>query len=400
MADLYELFLYDAFGERQAALQGWEFFEFTQRLSAPWNHNLRYELPSEDKEGEDFVDFLRHDIGPDFILRAVRTDAFSGEKSLVYEGLNRTVVDQARSDGSIILNLYGVGLTELLSRRIVIPPSGYESSDKSGRAETVIRAYVNEQCITPTDSSRIIPGLSLETDSLAGKTVTRSVRYTNLYTVVKGLAEDGRIDFGIVGGLDQPVGQFTLHIDWLWGQDKTAGNQVGNNPVIFDSRASHMTIPILSRNRSEEVNIAYIGGPGEGLNRVVLELSRAGDQDSPLNRREAFIDARREPSLSGLRALADLYLFEREAVDHLTFNIRQVEDVRWLEHWELGDVVTGRYFGEDFTVKISEVSVRLSGGTSTSAVHEFVSAELTPYEFYWQLGLTGHSELGESTILG
>lgn len=400
MADLYELYFYSASGEKLAALQGWEFFEFTQRLNAPWNHNLRYQLPSEDKVGENFVNFLRHDIGADFILRAIRTDSFSGQKSLVYEGFNRTIVDQARSDGSILLNFYGSGLTELLSRRIVIPPTGSESSDKAGRAETVIRQYVNEQCISPTDSDRIIPGLTLETDAQKGKSVSRSVRYTNLFTVVSGLAEDGRLDFGIVGGMNQPVGQFTLHMDWLWGQDKTAANQAGNNPVIFDSQAGHMTIPIHSQNRSEEVNVAFIGGQGEGLNRIVLEVDGEGADASPLNRREGFLDARREPSLTGLRALADLYLADREAVNSLTFNVRQVEDARWIEHWELGDVVTGRYYGQDFTVKISEVTVRLSGGTSTSAIHEYVSAELTPYRFYWQLGHAGQTELGDTTILG
>lgn len=400
MADLYELYIYDAEGTRQAALQGWEFFEFTQRINAPWNHNLRYQLPSEDKAGEDFVDFLRNDIGVDFILRAIRTDAISGQKNLVYEGFNRTVVDQARSDGSIILNLYGVGLTELLKRRVVIPPSGFESSAKTGRAETVIREYVDEQCISAVDTDRIIPGLSLEANGLTGKTVERTARYTNLYTVVSGVAEDGRVDFGIVGGLDQPVGQFSLHIDWLWGQDKTASNSIGNNPVVFDNRAGHMTIPINSRNRSDEVNVAYIGGPGEGLNRIVLERDGAGITDSPLNRREGFIDARRESSDSALLAVGDVYLIDRQAVDSLTFNVTQVDDVRWLEHWELGDVVTGRYSGRDFTVKITEVSVRLSGGTGTSAIHEYVSAELSPYSFAWELGVVGHSELGESTILG
>lgn len=402
MSDLYEVSLYDTEGVKQGILQGWEYLDFTQKLNGPWYHNLRYEVSSKDVPGEEYIALLRNTVDVDWILRVVRTDSVTGAKALVYEGFNRTIVDQSKKEGSIIFNLYGSGYTELLSRRVVIPPVGTENSDKLGRAETIMKQFVNEQAVTPVNSSRILPGLTIESDLGAGVTLPYKARYTNLLTVLEQIAESGGVDFGVVGKgtVESPqVGEFVFRVVVLWGTDRSVENEDGNAPTIISTALNNMGIAIHSRNRSEEKNIVYVLGAGEGINRLVAEQQFTGIQDSPWNRREAAVDARSESSLGGLAVVGTDYLDEHKAQEILSFNILQTPSCRWLTHWGLGDLITARYYDRIFRQKIVEVSVRVSKGEG-NAVHEFISGELEVFVPFWLLGVEGYSELGATTILG
>lgn len=402
MADLYEVSIYNTEGVKQGILQGWEYLDFTQKLNGPWYHNLRYEVSSKDVAGEEYIALLRNTVDVDWILRVVRTDSVTGTKALVYEGFNRTIVDQSKKEGSIIFNLYGSGYTELLSRRVVIPPSGSENSDKLGNAETIMKEFVDEQAVNPVDTSRIIPGLTIETNLGRGGSLPSKARYTNLLTVLGQVAEGGGVDFGVIGAgtVESPqVGQFIFRVVPLWGLDRSVENEDGNDPTIISTALNNMGIAIHSRNRSEEKNIVYVLGAGEGINRRVVEQPFTGIQDSPWNRREAAIDARNEGSLAGLAVVGTDYLDEHKAQEILTFNIIQTSSCRWLTHWGLGDIVTARYYDRVFRQKVIEVSVRVSKGEGT-AVHEFISGELEIFVPFWLLGVDGYSELGDTTILG
>lgn len=397
MADLYEVYAHDPTGQKKIVLQGWEYFEFTQRINSAWNHNMRYGISYEDKEGQVLAEFLRETVDVDWIIRAFRTDPVTDERVLVYEGLNRTIVDQVKADGTILVNLYGVGYTELLSRRVVVPPTGYESSDKIGNAETLIKAYVNDQAVNPADADRIIPGLSIEPDGSFGRLTSYSALYTNLLSVVSKIATDGEIEFGVVGGVTP--GTFALRVLPAWGLDKSTNNLNGVNPVQFDVAAGNMDIPIFSRNRSDERNVVYAGGRGEGINRRFLETHNINLNDSPLNRREGFLDLRNARSDSDLSTASMDYLDKYEAQQKLTFNIIQTESVRWLEHWSLGDIVTSKYFNRTFDQRIKSVTVRIGTG-SGQGQREFIEPELETLAHAWLLGIDGRTELGETTILG
>lgn len=400
MADTYEIFLYDTTATPQIILQGWEYLEFTQRVNSPWNHNIRLRASNE----SDIASFFRNDIGVDWIVLIYRTDPISKEKELVYEGFNRTVTDQLTSDGSAIFNLYGVGFTEHLKRRITIPASGEETSYKSGAAETVIKEYVDEQCINPTDSDRVIPGLTLEADQGRGDPVEYSARYTNLSTVCSRCSQRGDVDFGIVGGNPLEggtVGEFEFQTRPIWGNNRATWNFDGNDPTIFDIGSGNMSIPIYSVNSSEERNIAYVGGQGQGVDRLIIEREYgSGTALSPWNRRESFVDARLESTEEALDVFARSYLLDKKIAYKLTFNIEQTEGTRWIVNWGLGDYVTARYFSIEQTQKITEVTVRVSAGGQGGSQSEFISAEFENIPNVWYLDIDGFTELDITTILG
>lgn len=365
-----DIYFYDHDGNHVLILQDYTYFEYTQRLNDSWNYVLRMEMGEQD----DRLSFFRETLVRDFILEVYRTDPINGERTLVWEGFHRTLVDQVKANGTIVLTLYGVGYTELLKRRIILPPAGSETSDKSGPAETVIKEYVDESCVNPTDATRTVPGLSIYPDGAHGDTAAYSARYTILYTAVKRVSEQGGLDFTITRVGD--VGTFELQVENI-GTDRSVDNTDGNDPIIFDVRAGNMLIPIFSLNGGDEINFVYIGGQGEGVERTIQTMSDAtAIAASPWNRREDFVDARNEATQDGLLTRGQSVLNERGFARTITFNIEQTPAVRWPRDWGLGDTVTPRYFNQEFSKRIIEITVTVTGGRTGQAKIEEISPEM------------------------
>lgn len=366
----YDIRIFDHDGNFVWLLNEYEYLEFSQRINDSWNHNIRINKGYNDPDLVMLRSFER-----DYIIQIRRTDPVLGTTELVYEGFHRTTVDQVKMDGSVIITMYGTGYTNLLKRRVIVPPAGQENSIKSGVAETIIKEFVDEQCVSAVDPARIIPGLSIETDASRGGAADYSARYTNLFTAVSRCAEQGLVDFGVVGGANR--GEFELQVRDLWGSDRRVGNTAGNVPTKFDVTLNNMLIPILSRRGTDEVNFVFVGGQGEGINRTIQEEQNATAMAvSPWNRSEAFVDARNESAVAGLTTRGQAYLQENRARIELTFNIQQTLGTRWLRDWELGDLVTAVYGGYTFEKKIVEVSVVVSAGTTGQAQIEVISLEM------------------------
>jgi len=374
MTSLYEVFVYDDDLVSYGILQGFEYLEFSQRVSSPWNHNIRFKT----NNSSALASFFRGADGMiDWPIFIYRTDPVSDLRHLVYEGLNRTVVDQLDLEGNSIFNLYGVGFTELLQRRIILPPVGEEHLTFTGKAETVIKDFVDSQCVNPYDPTRVIPGLSIEVDTQQGSDVVYSGRYTILNTAVTRCAVDGGLDFGIVGGNPDtvlPVGEFELQVRPLWGIDRSISNTDGNEATILDNTLGTMSIPIYSVNSSGEKNFVYVGGQGQGVNRDIVPVSDAtAIATSPWNRREDFSDARMEETVVGLTLHGQNLLYNNKTTRNLTFNVTQSKSCRWGTEWNLGDIVTSKYFTIQYDQKIVQITARISalGNTPT----EFISVE-------------------------
>lgn len=371
----YTIYFYDHSGTRVLLLTQYEYFEFSQRLNDSWNHIIRMEFSPEDER----LDFFRNDLVRDYILEAYRIDPITEVKTLVYEGFHRTLVDQITMSGVVVLTMYGTGYTQLMKRRIVIPAVGEESSTKSGPAETVIKDFVQEQAVTPTDATRTITGLSIETDAGAGDTAEYSARYTNLFTVLERSAEQGVVDFGVTRNTD--VGTFILQVRELWGRDRRVDNVDSNPPTIFDVTLNNMLIPILSRRGTDEVNHVYVGGQGQGIDRVIQEESNAAAEAiTPWNRHEAFVDARNEETPDGLTTRGQAYLKEHRSTVELSFNIQQTEGTRWVRDWNMGDIITAKYGGITFTKKVVKVTVVVSSGDTGQAVIEVIDVNMEDVE--------------------
>lgn len=391
MSSYHEVIIYNQDGVQQAILQGWEYLMYCQQLNAPHYHEIHLKLAYNDPR----IELLRHELESDWIFEFYRlTD---GQMVKVYEGFHRTVYEQTTTDGYIIFNLYGRGFLDLLNRRICVPDAGEEYVRFAGAGETVIKQFVNHECVSNSNPARNFVGLSIEPDAGRGGYAEYSARYTNLMTVISSVAKQAELDFGIVG--KGAVGQFELQVRPLWGQDKRHPSINNNPPVIFDILLNNMDIPVYARNSSDERNVFYVGGQGQGTNRTVVVLEDTKNAArSYWNRVESFVDARSEENEEGLLTIASEQQEKYKYRPSLSFKVFETAGTRWIRDWQLGDIVTARYYGLDFLKKVKRVTVTVSAGETGQI--EFITADMDDVDKVWLLEINNYTELEEATWLG
>jgi hypothetical protein len=367
-SDLYEVRLYDEDSNFVTILQGWSVLEYWQRLNAPWNHTIRYDLSYDDPR----LDTLRS-IGPDWFYLIYRTDPVTLDKDKVWEGFHQTTVDQARENGDIIITLYGQGYTEWLNRRVIIPPvADWEVHEVTAAAGTAIKEYVAFNMLTGSvpDADRAMPGFAVAAGPDGGTTVTYSPRYTNLLTACQTLAEDGNVKFGIIGTDDPPL-TFAMYTREIWGLDRRINSTKPDkgDPMLFDFMKKNMDIPILSKNYSEQRTVVYVAGTGVGIKRKLLELSNlTALAESPRIRKESYIDSRGAESNAEMLTVGRSYLEKNAAKKSVTFNLRQNESTRWMRDFNLGDIVTAKYFDHLESKEINEIHVTVNTSRDTTFI--------------------------------
>lgn len=364
-SELYQLRFLDNTGNLLLLLRRWDRLTYTQRVDGPDDHYIQIRTTPTETLGETL-----RSMPKDIMLFVDRVDPITGVTSTPYAGFQQTVSEQTQSNGNIFFSLYGADFTRLLERRIVLPPAGQENSIKSGYAESIIKDFIVESAISPVDTNRIIPGLSIARDQQRGGQAEYSARYTLLASVVSAIAEGAYLRYGIYP--DDIPGNFIFDCRRIWGTDRRAGTA---NPTIFDLELNNMVLPILSTNRRHEKNVVYVGGQGEGVDRAVIERQNyAATLESPWARSEGFEDARKESDTAALEVVAQQYLEERGSQVEFDFEIYQTAGTRWLRDWFLGDLVTARYYGRQFDKEITEVAVTVTSGSASQSVEKITVA--------------------------
>lgn len=112
----------------------------------------------------------------------------------------------------------GKGYVDLLDRTVNESKAGSAGSAKSGVAETVIKAYVDEQ-VGPGAGARARLGLAIEADAAGGNAVDLQRSYRNLLEICRDVAAIGGGDFDVVGtGIDnggfELLGGTGVHSYW------------------------------------------------------------------------------------------------------------------------------------------------------------------------------------------
>ncbi len=377
---IYEVDIRDHSGNLIVYLDTWERLEFTQRLNDPWNHTIYVRLSPDNALGP-----LLRSLKRDYFFTITRTDMYTAERTIVYEGFHNTSSEQMQANGDIFFSLYGSGYTVLLDRRLVLPINmvNYQSTyidnkglsyngegaakagtdnDKAGIAETVIKEYVYDCFLDPLYPDRYIQGFHLAADLLRGINVEYSARYVNLESVIKALMETAKMDYGITRYSD--YGTFLFDCRPNWGTDRRVDNTEGNPPIVFSCEHGNMFIPIYSTNHRHEKNYLYIGGDGEGENRkIIMASDPVAIAESPWGRSELFVSENDVNSEKELRDKGMIALKERGKETNFDFDFIQTRATRWPLHWGLGDIVTAYYQGLRFDKKIDGITINVSLNT-------------------------------------
>ena len=317
-----------------AIFDQWPNFVVNVRLNAPGAFAI--ELGGNDPrtllfELDGQVEFYRSDLD-----RGV-------PRRLEFEAHYQDSDDLIDSDGQATFIASGRGYNDLLHRRIIAEPAGSVEAERNGLAEAVAKSYVLIEC-TALALTREIPGLSVDPIVFEGNYVRTARAYRNVLTVVQEIAAVGGGDFAILG-----TGPATYRFYWYDGQfgvDRSA-------TVIFAPEWGNMSSPRLKRRRTQEVNAVLVGGQGDGVARTTVWREDAGRiADSPINRREAFIDQRQDSDPDGLDTAGDRALEEGNPRPELSFDVLQVPSCLYGLHYFLGDLVTAKFRGYEARLKI------------------------------------------------
>lgn len=273
---------------------------------------------------------------------------------------------------------WGPGYLELLRRRIglywlynhdAFTRDGYLTI--TATAPEVIGEFVDREAGPAAEVARRTAGLTLAAIAPAGVTITEQLRNTELLLRCQQLAEGYGLDMRIVGN---GVAQFEFQVAPVLGTDRRVGNPFANPPMVFRPDYGNMAKPRYLEDRLDEGNHVFVGGQGTGWERMIYDQQDAGlVADSPWNLREFFVDARDIAREDEMPARAVQALEENEPIADLEFTVVETDAYKYGRDWDLYDLVTGIYRGQqDYRVEAVTVTV-------TDAGVETIKADLIAY---------------------
>lgn len=271
----------------------------------------------------------------EFHVSKMNTDLFKqGNIIMLNNDVYRTGIIEYiedNEDESKDIIVKGLGLLNILSNRITVPPTGYAYHTFNTNIESIIKGLINSNAIDPVDSIRKIPLLENSLNNNKGDKLNFQTRYKNLCDELSKLSNHSGLGLSIK--LDYRNKKYVFEV--LEGRNLTY-NQSINPPAIFSKKYDN----IAKRNYIESdigyKNVGYVAGQGEGANR---ELVIVNNQLRGLDRKELFIDARdiSEGEELSLEDRGKIKLSENSQVKSFECKVN-TRDYR--NTWDLGDLVT------------------------------------------------------------
>jgi len=221
---------------------------------------------------------------------------------------------------------------------------------RSGAAETVIKAYVSANIGPTAPAARKITGLTIQTDSALGETVSANARFQTLQQTAYGLAQTGGVGYAI-----EQLGtglEFQVYVP----TDKTATIRMDmdNNKL---SRANYAY-------SSAKLTRAIIGGSGEAEAREFLEVTTTASEaaETEWSRRiEVFLDSRNSENTGQLtQSGEELLVDDGKTIVQMSVTPSDDFNMRFGRDWYLGDKVTVVINDLEASAVVTEVGISIS----------------------------------------
>lgn len=251
------------------------------------------------------------------------------------------------------LSVTGRFLSSVLDRAIVSRTYTF-----TGTCEAAMLALVAE-------GTRVCANLSADAAQGYTEPVNTQVTYKNLLTVEKKLSRASNLGFRVVR---------TNAGDWKFqvykGVDRTM-SQSDRPFVVFSDEFANLSNPKYIDDCTDFKNFAYVGGEGDGADRIVVTV----DQTEGGERREIFVDAKdlQQGDLSldtykdMLRQRGKERLVECSRKSSFEGDGESVGNFAYLTDWDLGDLVTVQYkeYGLTSDLRVTEVEEVFEDGVET-----------------------------------
>lgn len=265
-------------------------------------------------------------------------------------------------NGSEELVVKGSLLAGLTGRRITYPPPDKAYDYVNEPIETIMKHYVDANCINPVDPARIISNLVNAPDQGRGEKIQFQSRYKQLDEELEKLSVTSGIGWHV--WLDIQNQRYVF--DVLIGRDLTAGQDV-LPPVIFSTDYDNIKSQAYINSAIGYKNMAVVGGQGEGTERKIVTV---GDQQAGLERYEVFVDARdigtEEQGAEPLTEIQIEAMLEQRGQEKLAELARVMSfesqlltksNLVYRQDYDLGDIVTvvNRKWGVVMDARITEI---------------------------------------------
>lgn len=342
----YELWLTDVDGNREELIP-FISLEYTRRTNTVTNLKVEVEgnfdvtMLAEDKRLEVWRDGALHTQTCWFIRRWVK-QLKNGVKSIF---------------------IYGMSANCLLKRRDIMYAAGSSYADKSNYLDLMMCEIVDENFVTPTDTTREMPSFLVDTPALgSGSVAAKSFAWRNVDNVLNDICQ-----------LSEQLG-LLMYYDVIYNTTakdftfKTYTNQRGNDltgSVIFSDNYGNLDNVTLEYDATEEVTYVKALGQGEGADRLTKYAQNATRiAISPFGLMEKAQDARNNNSANGVQSEADQTLTERKPRQKFSADLIDVGFVFETDYtW--GDKVMVYFENVAYECLIESISVTLSGGRET-----------------------------------
>lgn len=177
----------------------------------------------------------------------------------------------------------GRSIESVLERRII-----WGQKNIDGNLQSAIKSIMNENVISPSDSSRKISYISFKesTDSkITGLTADAQYTGNSLLEVIQDLCQTSKIGFKMTMPTDgQWVFELYTGVDRTYDQDE-------NPYVIFSPNFENLMNSNAYTSKRDYKTVALVAGEGEGTSKTRVTVTIDGGSGSGLDRREMYVDA-------------------------------------------------------------------------------------------------------------
>jgi len=349
----HEIWLAQSDGEPIQLLENYTFLRYTRTVNGiGW---VQLHMPH---------DFDFSVLGLDRLVEIWRSPPGGNLKWQMTGFLRRWGAETIRGQTHVFLE--GPGQNHIIDNRIVAYKGGQAESEKSGTADDVMKELVRENVAPdsgndPYGRTRVQANFTVSADVSEGPTFNGDLQWQTLMDVLNDIS-----DHAYSGGT--PVYWDVIQASPGNFQFRTYVNQRGIDRTIdpaaltFGQEFGNMADPRWEEDWTEERNIIYGGGRGEGQDRVIDPEKDVGRIFRTIwNRREAFQDARGEGTTLGVAKKARARLVESRPRRRLSGRLMSVPGSLYDVHWGFGDKVPATAFGFQFEGFVQSITITLRG---------------------------------------
>lgn len=312
-----EIIIYDSNLERIGVIDNFHSLIWTRKFYEPGSFELHLPLTAEN-------------------IAYAREENIVAKKGSIESGVIESISITDGEKRSLVVK--GRFLSSYLERRLI------KRFTFNGRVEEAMKQMIQ--------NSVSIPKLNVEANKGFTEIVTFQATMKNLNTIISKLSKSSNIGYRIVADFKSKK----LLFDVYKGIDHTLG-QFDNTRVVFSTNYQNLNDSSYSFDSMKTGTKAFVGGEGEGTNRIYVEVGSG----SGLNLREVFVDAKDIRSndfstnaqyLDALRQKGYEELNKLEPVESFDCGVEPKGNFIYKEDYDLGDVVT--LIKEDWGLKIDK----------------------------------------------